>query len=529
MVYGGRYKVERLLASGSMGDVFIARHTLTGQEVALKVLFSNVARNVGGVERFLTEIRTASAIAHEGAVRIMDAGEDHGTYYYAMELLEGESLDDWLRSQTRSLSQALGLVHQVLGALAEAHEKGIIHRDIKPENIFVARKKGDQLVAKLLDFGIARELKTTRMTQTGHTLGTPAYMSPEQATAPQNAGPASDVWSVGVLLYEIITGQVPFDADTPQAICIRSVCDPHAPISQWVAGVDPRLEALIDQCLEKNFKHRLPNAREVRNRLGQILNRPATGTFAAPKQPVVFLPPPTDLTSVDNTADALRSSALLTPVTRPRIESLASTPVPAFIDTNEFQALNTHTPTPPPIANNALVLEQQDIWGDQKTIPLDRHLELVREQTVMNHSGPAPAPPAAHKPAVKPPPIPKALKATTDVEAPPAKLAPPPPPPPPPPKAPSLASMQARIAPVPVREVRFTRPMAQIEPPERRAPTWALVLALVALVTIALVLYPTTRQHIQNALGLQTPQTTTQAKDSPIAPAQSSPSKHPAP
>lgn len=270
-VVAEKYEILRLLASGSMGDVFVAKHLITSKEVALKVLYPNVAQAIGGVERFLREVRAASAINHPGVVQIFDAGEEDGVLYYTMELLKGQSLANWLMSGEHSLELSLWLVREVLEPLAIAHEQGIVHRDIKPENIFVIEDAEGLPTVKLLDFGIAYEQTGNRMTQTGYTLGTPLYMSPEQAMAPKTVNPASDVWSIGVILYEAITGQVPFDAETPQAICILSITEPHTPVSERVEGVPDGLERLVDRCLSKEPEARPADARALLQELDAVL------------------------------------------------------------------------------------------------------------------------------------------------------------------------------------------------------------------------------------------------------------------
>jgi serine/threonine protein kinase len=188
---GGRYRVIGPLGSGNMGDVYRAVHAVTGQKVALKLLKAHVAQGQGAVTRFLREVQAAATIDHPGVVQVFDAGHHEDTLYIAMELLEGESLRDRLKRGAPRL-EILLILRRLLDPLAEAHRNGIVHRDLKPDNIFVAGVR-DETVVKLLDFGIAADQTHVGATQTGLTVGTPHYMSPEQAIDPRTCTPATDV------------------------------------------------------------------------------------------------------------------------------------------------------------------------------------------------------------------------------------------------------------------------------------------------------------------------------------------------
>jgi serine/threonine-protein kinase len=264
-VVAGRYRVEAHLASGGMGAVYRARHTLADRLVALKILRpTSMGLDVADVRRFRREATAAAHIGHPGIVEVLDAGVEEGFLFLVMELLEGESLRARRRHATRA--ELLGWIRVLLDPLAAAHEKGFVHRDLKPENVFLARTpEGERL--KLLDFGIARSIGGPSDTRTGTGLGTPGYMAPEQALEARGASPAADVWSVGVMLYETITGRRPFEGETPHATILRAVSEPHAPLVE----VAPELAALVDACLAKRPADRLRDARELRVRLDALL------------------------------------------------------------------------------------------------------------------------------------------------------------------------------------------------------------------------------------------------------------------
>ena len=263
-VVAGRYRVEAHLASGGMGAVYRARHTLADRVVALKILRpTSMGLDVADVRRFRREATAAAHIGHPGIVEVLDAGVEEGFLFLVMELLEGESLRARRRHATRA--ELLGWIRALLDPLAAAHEKGFVHRDLKPENVFLARTpEGERL--KLLDFGIARSIGGPSDTRTGTGLGTPGYMAPEQALEARGASPAADVWSVGVMLYETITGRRPFEGETPHATILRAVSEPHAPLGE----VAPELAALVDVCLAKRPVDRPRDASELRARLDAL-------------------------------------------------------------------------------------------------------------------------------------------------------------------------------------------------------------------------------------------------------------------
>ena len=293
----GRYEILAPLDSGGMGEVYRARHLLSKKIVAIKVLYSHVATDERSLERFRREISVAAEVGHDGIVDVLDAGMDRRdqTVFVVMELLEGENLRTFLDRPGRDESTALDIIDGMLEPLAAAHAKGFVHRDLKPENVFIARRRDGSLQAKLLDFGIARQLNDASAgskTQTGVALGTPYYMAPEQAVSAKGAVPAADVWSTGVMLYEIVGGVPPFEGETPHAIVIKACTQPHRDLRLLEPGVDPELASLIDLCLAKDPERRPRDATVLRLMLKEA--RGGVGLAPTEAMPVMDgrTPPP---------------------------------------------------------------------------------------------------------------------------------------------------------------------------------------------------------------------------------------------
>jgi serine/threonine-protein kinase len=271
----GNYLIERPLAHGSMGHVYVARHTLTYARVALKVLREDLAADAQAEERFLREVRAAAQIGHEGIVKVHDAGRNHdGRLYLAMELLEGETLEERLSDERGMRLSMMQWLAAALAPLSAAHDLNIVHRDLKPANLFIARDADGGEHMKLLDFGLAREVGQKSGTETGIALGTPYYMSPEQATRPKEVGPASDVWSMGVMMYEVLCGQMPFDGETLHAVVIHATTKPHVALSAREPLLDPQLCAVVEACLNKDPAQRPRDAGELSMLLLPLLRDP---------------------------------------------------------------------------------------------------------------------------------------------------------------------------------------------------------------------------------------------------------------
>jgi eukaryotic-like serine/threonine-protein kinase len=269
----GRYELKRELGSGGMGAVWLAHDRTLGRDVALKILLPNVATTPGMIERFGRELRATAELSHPNTVRVFDGGvTDDGLWFFAMEPLEGETLWSLLnREKALPVRRAVVLVRQAAHALAEAHGRGIVHRDVKPENLFVCSGAPEQL--KLLDFGIARvpaQSTGPALTGVGWVVGTPAFMAPEQA-AGFEAIAASDVYSLGAVLYAALTGRPPIDAATPGALMAGLISEPILPPSLRMSCELPvELEQIVLKCLSKSWSNRYPSAAELAAALDAI-------------------------------------------------------------------------------------------------------------------------------------------------------------------------------------------------------------------------------------------------------------------
>jgi serine/threonine protein kinase len=260
---GGKYVLVRRLATGGMGEVWLAHNETTQAAVALKLLRpKTVEKALEAEERFRREARLAGLLTHRSIVRIFDFLEEpDGTLVLVMELLQGETLEQWLaRRKTLPEREAMAVMAAVLAALQHGHEQGIVHRDVKPSNIFLAVESDGRVMPKLLDYGIAKMPKNDSKTMDGVVLGTPSYMSPEQIRSEDDLDGRSDLFSCATVLYEILTGACPFDAPTPSAAI--------AAVLQTSVDPDPRVSPLlwleIQRALSKRPRQRHSTAGEMR-------------------------------------------------------------------------------------------------------------------------------------------------------------------------------------------------------------------------------------------------------------------------
>ena len=263
----GRYRLKRRLATGGMGDVWIAYHPGLKRDVAVKILRPDaIERSSNALARFEREVRATTELVHPNTVRVFDYGTtEDGLWYYVMELLEGETLAEHVsRLGPLTPARVVHIVGQAARALGEAHEHGIVHRDVKPENLFLTSLGGEHDFVKVLDFGIAKvENAEVTMTQTGSMLGTPAYISPEVATG-QVADARSDVYGLGTVLYFLLCGKPPFEAESAGAVIYAHVHDRPAPPSRILGRQLPTdVETVVMRALEKNPANRYATAAEL--------------------------------------------------------------------------------------------------------------------------------------------------------------------------------------------------------------------------------------------------------------------------
>ena len=270
----GRYFVESELGKGGMGYVYAGRHAIIDKRVAIKVLRSDTGQDGSAGERFIVEAKAASKIGHPNIVDITDFGLlRNGQPYFVMEFLDGPTLGKLIANHgTLELRRVVGITAQIARGLLAAHQKGIVHRDLKPENIFVIDNSsdGEGEAVKVVDFGIARDIThAKRLTLAGMVLGTPEYMSPEQATG-QPADHRVDIYALGCIMYEMLTGDVPFRADTSTKTLTKHVFDPVPPLAEKREGIPASLNAVVMRTLAKKVADRYPTLKEMLNDLDGV-------------------------------------------------------------------------------------------------------------------------------------------------------------------------------------------------------------------------------------------------------------------
>jgi eukaryotic-like serine/threonine-protein kinase len=285
-VFADRYAIERPLARGGMADVFLAHDRVLDRAVAVKVLFPEFARDPSFVERFRREAQSAASLTHPNIVGVYDWGQEHGTYFIVMEYVEGRSLREILRAQgSIPAVQAAGIAAEIADALAFAHRNGVVHRDIKPGNVLIT--PAGQV--KVADFGIAANPTDAgaSLTQTGAVMGTATYFSPEQAQGFTVDG-RTDVYALGVVLYEMVTGVAPFQAESPVAVAMKHVRELPIPPSQYVPDLPMDLERVILAAMAKDVRARYQSAEAMREDLIRFeRGRPVTAAYASLGDPTV--------------------------------------------------------------------------------------------------------------------------------------------------------------------------------------------------------------------------------------------------
>ncbi|MEA2749819.1 MAG: eukaryotic-like serine/threonine-protein kinase [Myxococcales bacterium] len=263
-----KYRVERVLGTGGMGMVVAARHVQLGQRVALKFMLKEALADPGNAERFAREARAAVRLQSPHTAKVLDVGKlKNGEPYMVMDYLDGQDLDEVLqRNGAMTPHMAVEYILQACEAFAEAHSLGMIHRDIKLKNLFLVKTVDGRPLVKVLDFGLAKTigaLGDVSLTATSAVFGSPQYMSPEQMRSAKDVDTRSDIWSIGVCLYELLTARLPFDAAGLAEICAMVLKDPVPPPSKWAIGLPPDLDAVVVKCLEKDPKNRYQTVAEL--------------------------------------------------------------------------------------------------------------------------------------------------------------------------------------------------------------------------------------------------------------------------
>ncbi|MGH7438078.1 MAG: serine/threonine-protein kinase, partial [Polyangiaceae bacterium] len=285
-VLGGKYTLEARLGAGGMGEVWRARHTDLGREVAIKILKAEHLSDRNLVARFLREARAANIVRHTHVVDVLDVGEDAaGVPFLVQELLEGEDLGAHLAARGHGLpfDAATRILMPIIEAIAYAHGRGVVHRDIKPENVFLARS-GGAVVPKLLDFGISHLAVegAARMTATGVSLGTPAYMAPEQIKGAREVDTRSDVWALGVLMHETLSGHLPFKGDTVGELFVQIATEDPTPLQVAAPHLPTAVCRIVARCLKRAPADRYQDARTLLFDLEAVAaeSRPARAQMA---------------------------------------------------------------------------------------------------------------------------------------------------------------------------------------------------------------------------------------------------------
>jgi serine/threonine protein kinase len=341
-VFDGRYEIVRVIGSGGMGSVFEARHTRLGKRVALKTLHTSLAERSAGRERFIREAELIAKIRHPNVVDISDVGVHEDIPYLVMEFLEGESLGERLiEGQAMEAREVADLMLGVVAGLLAVHQRGVVHRDIKPDNIFLARDPESGVVPKIIDFGVSKDLgQAASVTADGqvHTVvGTPHYMSPEQLRGSKQLGPRTDQYAIGVVLYQAVTGFMPFDGSSLVGL-VRAIDEGTFPLpSSKNPSLDPAFEQVVVRAMAMNPDDRFESMRELGLALapfaspevaahytrrfssegpfvsGEVSGAPLSGSWATPS---ATTPQPLSSSGsrripVDRMADTVEASAML--------------------------------------------------------------------------------------------------------------------------------------------------------------------------------------------------------------------------
>jgi serine/threonine protein kinase/tetratricopeptide (TPR) repeat protein len=278
-VFAGRYEIIEELGEGGMGKIYRVEDTKADEEIALKLIKPEIAADKKTIERFRNELTTARKIAHRNVCRMFDFGEEKGLHYITMEYVAGEDLKSLIHRVKVDIGTTLKIAQQVCEGLSEAHRLGIVHRDLKPSNIMID-KEGD---AKIMDFGIARTVRGKGITGSGVMIGTPEYMSPEQVEG-EDIDQRSDIYSLGIIMYEILTGRIPFEADTPFAVGVKHKSEIPQNPKEINARISDDLSRAILKCLEKDKDDRYQDVDELGLELERLTRQLPTTERIEPKK-----------------------------------------------------------------------------------------------------------------------------------------------------------------------------------------------------------------------------------------------------
>jgi serine/threonine-protein kinase len=285
-VIAGKYRVDRVLGSGGMGVVVAAHHQQLQHAVALKFLNQDALGSKDALNRFLREGQVLARLKSPHVARVMDVGTlEQGEPYLVMEYLQGADLGNVLRERGRlPIAEAVGYVLQACEAVAEAHANGIVHRDLKPSNLFLTQGPDGLPFVKVLDFGIAKTPQVSSgdrealVTTTGSLMGSPLYMSPEQIRSPRRVDARTDIWSLGVILYELLSGITPFEGETPSAALAAIVADAPTPLRAIRPDIPEDLEAAVTRCLKKEADSRVASILELAQSLEDFVTAESRGS-----------------------------------------------------------------------------------------------------------------------------------------------------------------------------------------------------------------------------------------------------------
>lgn len=315
-LFQGKYRVEHVLGEGGMGVVVAATHVTLGQKVAIKFLRGAGAMKSEVIERFVREARAAARIQGRHVAKVIDVGaDDRGLPYMVMEYLDGEDLAQRLQSVgILSIPEACRWVIQACEAIAEAHAAGIVHRDLKPSNLFLARQPSGEHIVKVLDFGISKDLTAApaeSLTRTTAVMGTAFYMSPEQLQSAKHVDRRTDIWCLGVILYELLAGRVPFDAETLPEVIGLILTNRPPPIEQLRPEVPPALAAAVRRAMTSNLTQRYRTVAELAADLAPFVGTPDAFQAVARARAILGDAPPADPVTGEfntNTGDFYQTS-----------------------------------------------------------------------------------------------------------------------------------------------------------------------------------------------------------------------------